>query len=224
MGRHIGNGGFAAPLTLRLLSVPPSSRSPARRTRTAAPRSFAGGRPAAGAPRSASPAGDAASAACATPCAAPARPAATGSAPPRSLPMELPRWMRWALRFCPDGHLRLPGSPLPKVRKGTSACARQTARPDSAAPVTSGPKSANRCCGKGRCVPGTGGKAPTAWRSSSGASAPRGWRVGCSESRAPPTPPACTPASGSEQRRTDTRTGRTPAPPEQKVVSQGNYF
>lgn len=97
-----------------------------------------------------------------------------------------------------------------QVRRGTSACARRTAQPGCAAPVTSGPKSASRCCGKGRCVPGTGGKAPTAWRSSSGASAPRGWRAASSESTAPPMPPACTPASGTERRRTDGRDGLRP--------------
>lgn len=78
-GTHRDDVGVPAPLTSSaLLLLPlPTSLSPALRTRIAAPRSFAGGRPAAGVPRSASPAGDAASAACATPCAALARPAAT---------------------------------------------------------------------------------------------------------------------------------------------------
>lgn len=103
--------------------------------------------------------------------------------------------------------------PVPtQVRKGTSACALRTAQPGCAVPVTSGPKSASRCCGKGRCVPGTGGKAPTAWRSSSGASAPRGWRVASSESMALPMPPACTPASGTEHRRTDGWNGTDSGP------------
>lgn len=112
----------------------------------------------------------------------------------------------------------------PQARKVTSACARRTARPGCAAPATSGPRSASRCCGRGRCAPGTGGKEPTGWRSSSAARVPRGWRVACSESTAPPTRPACTRASGTEPP-TDGRDGRTdgqtPAPPERRLFLKG---
>lgn len=129
----------------------------------------------------------------------------------------------------------------PQVRRATSACARRTARRGCAAPATSGPRSANPCCARGRCAPGTAGKEPTASRSSSAAPAPRAWRAARSATAAVPTPPACTLASGTERRRgadrgwTDGRTdggmdssparGSSPlcAQPEQKVVSRGNY-
>lgn len=110
-----------------------------------------------------------------------------------------------------------------QVRRATSAYALQTVQLGCAVPVTSGPRSASQCCGKGRCVPGTVGKAPMAWRSSSGASALRGWCAASSESMALLMPPDCTPASNTEHHWVD-RTEQTLALLEQKVVSQGNYF
>lgn len=51
--------------------------------------------------------------------------------------------------------------------KETPAYAHQTALRGTAVLAISGPKFANLCCTRGRCVPNSARKAPTAWRFSS---------------------------------------------------------
>ncbi|KAI1887501.1 hypothetical protein AGOR_G00190970 [Albula goreensis] len=107
-----------------------------------------------------------------------------------------------------------PSSLSSKPMRESPACAPRTARTATAAPVTSGPRSASRCCGWGRCAPGRGRKALTAWRSSSAATAPKASPARSGRTPRPPPHPGSTCASGYEGQLTPL--GWThPLPPQQ---------
>lgn len=97
-----------------------------------------------------------------------------------------------------------------KDKKARSACDHQTAPRGCAVQDTSGPRFVNLSSKKVRCVPSTGGKAPTGWRYSSAVTVGKGWPAGCRETI---TKPAILPGSTPVR---DTKPvglmGRTPLP------------
>lgn len=93
-------------------------------------------------------------------------------------------WFTTNCRFTPDF--------LHQGTRATLVCAPLIAWRATAAPATSGPKSASRCWGRARCAPSRGRKALTAWKSSSAATAPRAFPARCGKTPPPPPNPACT--------------------------------
>lgn len=85
-----------------------------------------------------------------------------------------------------------------QVTRATLACARPTARRAIAALATSGPKSASLCCGRAKFAPSSARKAPTAWRSSSAATALKDLPARYGKTPPPSPGPGCTCARGSE--------------------------
>lgn len=133
-------------------------------------------------PLAASPAAAGRSAATETPCAALATAAVTTSVYLRvCFHTTSHQWM--SRTSCPiktttGGSLAKHTANL-KVMRVTLACARLTAQTDTAARGTSGPRSANQCCGWARCAPSRGRKALMALRSSNAATVPKASRVRC---------------------------------------------
>lgn len=85
-----------------------------------------------------------------------------------------------------------------KVMRVTPACARLTAQTDTAVRGTSGPRSANQCCGWARCAPSRGRKALMVLRSSSAVTVPKASPVRCGKMPPPHLNPASTCARRSE--------------------------